>query len=244
MFGTSSNSNNNDLESGGSAFDIMASGYNDTASCSAVFFNNNRKPQNTTTTGEAKSHDDLKEVESFLAQTMQSLSLEERDRALEDLHAIGTVPEESPSALKESLEAMSHYIDKVENDKKAYLIAKSMSTNYVTNEKRRLQFLRAENYDPKKATKRLNGRFRTSTSSTMARPTGPLSSWPPGSQAFACTGSRTCAGTGRACRRGLRGPDPKLPARSAPAGRGPVARGRSCALPATSYWPKAHSRTG
>jgi hypothetical protein len=161
MFGTATNK----FASVGSAFDSMASGYDnrESSSCAGLFSfnknnnnNNNRGPQQAKR-GEAKI-DDLKEVESYLAQTMHNLSLEERDKALEDLHAIASVPEESVSTVKESLEAMSHYIDIVDN-KKAYLIAKSMSANYVTNEKRRLQFLRAENYDPQKAATRLTQYF-------------------------------------------------------------------------------------
>jgi hypothetical protein len=132
----------------GSAFDKMVAQNNKASSSSCmpcgVSFNRNAR----------ESTPDLTELESFLAQNMSRLSLEERDKALEDLHAIGSVPEESPEALKQSLDSMSEYIDLIDG-KKAYTIAKSMSSNYVTNEKRLLQFLRAGNYDPQKAAERL-----------------------------------------------------------------------------------------
>lgn len=54
----------------------------------------------------------------------------------------------------EKLADMTTEIDRI-SPKNAYLIAKALSPNYVTNEKMRLQFLRAEKHDPKKAAERL-----------------------------------------------------------------------------------------
>ncbi|KAL3908133.1 MAG: hypothetical protein SGILL_008600, partial [Bacillariaceae sp.] len=92
--------------------------------------------------------------ESHLAQTMNQLSLEERDKALCDLHGVQEIPDESPEALTKKLADMANEIDRI-SPKNAYLIAKSLSPSYVTNEKMQLQFLRADKYDPKKAAERL-----------------------------------------------------------------------------------------
>ena len=64
------------------------------------------------------------------------------------------ISEESSDVLSAKLLAMAIEIDMI-YPKNAYLMAESMSPSHVSNKKIRMKFLRAEDYDPKKAAERI-----------------------------------------------------------------------------------------
>jgi hypothetical protein len=85
----------------------------------------------------------MEEVDSLLAKTLNQLSMEERNHALQDLPGVADVLEENPDFIKARLRELGVELEKIKS-KKAYYIAKSISSNYVSNAKFRLQFLRAD----------------------------------------------------------------------------------------------------
>jgi hypothetical protein len=102
----------------------------------------------------------MDETDSLLAKTMNQLSIKERDEALHDLHGVADVSDEKPEFIVERLKKLDEELEKIKS-KKAYYIAKSISLNYVSNNKMRLQFLRADNYDAKNAATRLVAFFES-----------------------------------------------------------------------------------
>jgi hypothetical protein len=77
---------------------------------------------------------------------------------LNDLHGIADIPEEPPEVLAAKLSEMDQAIARIPI-KTAYLFAMSLSNKYVSS--LRLQFLRAEDYDPKNAAERMVRYFDT-----------------------------------------------------------------------------------
>lgn len=107
--------------------------------------------------GEDENENDgptMHETDSLLAQTLNKLSMRERDEALQDLHGVADTQSETPGFVEKSLKDFNEELEKVKS-KKAYYMAKSISLNYVSNKKIRLQFLRAENYNAKNAANRM-----------------------------------------------------------------------------------------
>jgi hypothetical protein len=96
----------------------------------------------------------MEEIDSLLAKTLNQLSMEERNHALQDLHGVADLLEEEPEFIKARLQELGVELEKIKS-KKAYYIAKSISSNYVSNTKFRLQFLRADYFDAKNAAKRM-----------------------------------------------------------------------------------------
>ncbi|KAG7352806.1 hypothetical protein IV203_008854 [Nitzschia inconspicua] len=78
---------------------------------------------------------------------MHLLSLEERDQALHDPHGVIDLVEESQEFLDAKLFDMDQAFEKVASNHPYSL--KSLSIKYVSD--LRLQFLRAERYNPEKA---------------------------------------------------------------------------------------------
>ncbi|KAG7366859.1 hypothetical protein IV203_029529 [Nitzschia inconspicua] len=93
-----------------------------------------------------------KDAEKLLARSMHQLSLEERDQALHDLHGVIDLVEESQEFLDAKLFDMDQAFEKVASNH-PYSLAKSLSIKYVSD--LRLQFLRAESYNPENAVERL-----------------------------------------------------------------------------------------
>ena len=96
----------------------------------------------------------MDEPEAVLAKAMNELTRKERNHALHDLHGVAEEMKETPGFIDERLDAIDREMEKIKQ-KKAYYIAKAISTNYTTNKKLRVKFLRAENYDPEQAAARM-----------------------------------------------------------------------------------------
>jgi hypothetical protein len=110
-----------------------------------------------------KTVEDAEKVEEILASEMESLSLEEREQIIFDIHGFSEdrQEEEKEATLNELLETMDVEINKLHHEKnnEAYLQAKYLNEVYVTDRAFRLMFLRSERYDPKCAAERFVAHF-------------------------------------------------------------------------------------
>ena len=97
---------------------------------------------------------DHAELVGILEKDMERLSLGERDKCVEDLYGVGSasrIPED-PAFLEDRLAQMEDCLSHI-SQKDAYDRAKYMSPEYVQDRKRRVMFLRANEFDPEDAAK-------------------------------------------------------------------------------------------
>jgi hypothetical protein len=94
------------------------------------------------------------EASAMLAKEMNQLSVEEREKVLEDVHGIPRVVDESQEFIEASLALLEKELLNI-SSKAAYDLASSMSKEYTSSKKIRLMFLRAESYDPYNAASRM-----------------------------------------------------------------------------------------
>jgi hypothetical protein len=94
------------------------------------------------------------ETSAMLAKEMNQLSMEEREKVLEDVHGIARVCDEPPEFLKSRLVLLERELENIPN-KTAYDLANAVDHTYVEDEKLRLLFLRAESFDPRLAASRM-----------------------------------------------------------------------------------------
>ena len=97
-------------------------------------------------------------VESLLAQNLYTLSLNERENALEDLHGVPGIVNETPDLVSNRLSELERELSEI-LEKTAFDLAACQDPNYVRSRVLRLKFLRAERFDAYKAAKRLVGFF-------------------------------------------------------------------------------------
>jgi hypothetical protein len=91
----------------------------------------------------------------MLAKEMNQLSVEEREKVLEDIHGIARAVDEPLDSVKNSLVLLEEELSKITRNKVAFDLAKFQSKEYVSSEKLRLMFLRAESFDAYKAAFRM-----------------------------------------------------------------------------------------
>ncbi|KAL3941128.1 MAG: hypothetical protein SGBAC_004467 [Bacillariaceae sp.] len=94
------------------------------------------------------------EIDSFLAQSMTSLSFNEREAAYEELHGIANANPETQERISMWLSRFETYLNTIKTGS-AYEIAEAMDRSYVTAPKFRMIFLRADRYDVEKAAHRM-----------------------------------------------------------------------------------------
>jgi hypothetical protein len=98
---------------------------------------------------------DSKQAESLLTQELNQMSLKERKLAYEDIHSVDKMINDEPTEfVSERLEDLERELRMIPI-KPAYDQAEQISKLYVTDQKLRLQFLRAEYFDARKAAHRL-----------------------------------------------------------------------------------------
>jgi hypothetical protein len=97
---------------------------------------------------------DSKQVESLLTQELNQMSLKEREQAYEEVHCVDKMIDEPTEFVSERLEALERELRMIPI-KPAYDHAEQISKLYVTDQKLRLQFLRAEHFNARKAAHRL-----------------------------------------------------------------------------------------
>ena len=99
-------------------------------------------------------------VDPLLARELSELTVEERERLYEEIHGctqtsnMKHVQDEETEFRLECLQQMEYELSKMRN-RMEYNLAHFLAPSKVKDMKFRLQFLRAENYDPKKAAKRI-----------------------------------------------------------------------------------------
>ena len=94
------------------------------------------------------------EAGAMLAKEMNQLSVEEREKAFEDVHGISRVVDETQEDIEACLVLLETELANISN-KVAYNLASSMSKEYTSSRKIRLMFLRAEKFDPYNAASRM-----------------------------------------------------------------------------------------
>jgi hypothetical protein len=92
--------------------------------------------------------------ELTLSRTLNQLPIKERDEVLHEIHGVSEVLDEDPGFVSQNLELLELELQQIPK-KIEYEMALSLSLEYVTNRNFRLKFLRADNYDAKKAAVRM-----------------------------------------------------------------------------------------
>jgi hypothetical protein len=94
------------------------------------------------------------EASALLAKEMNQLSVDEREKVLEDVHGIPRVVDEPQEFIEACLALLENELTKI-SSKAAYRLASSMSKEYTSSKRLRLMFLRAESFDPPNAASRM-----------------------------------------------------------------------------------------
>jgi hypothetical protein len=94
------------------------------------------------------------EVSSMLAKEMNQLSVEEREKVLEDVHGIARVVDEPQEFIEACLTLLEKELTNIPS-KVAYDLAKFRSKEYVSSQKLLMMFLRADSFDAYKAASRM-----------------------------------------------------------------------------------------
>jgi hypothetical protein len=105
------------------------------------------------------------DVDQLVAQEMSKLSLNERQKALYDLHAVMNMEDlrpPSPEIQRSLLQQVQRIIreELPDSDKEIYEQALQMDSSYVLDDKFVLKFLRTDGWDPKRAAVRLVKHFK------------------------------------------------------------------------------------
>jgi hypothetical protein len=99
-------------------------------------------------------------AEKVIAEELGKLTLDEREKAYEDVHGISTPVVETPELVEEYLRGMEFELSRIPN-KHAFDLAMLLSEPFVTDRKFRLGFLRAESFNVRKAAGRMARYFET-----------------------------------------------------------------------------------
>lgn len=114
-------------------------------STASLFVCTNCGGNNSSANNNQNSRQELKSTEDFLASEMNKLSVQERSKALDDLHCVGEAIKETPAMAQQSLQEF----DRVLRNKNAaiYNLAASQNPSYVEDPAFRLRFLRANEHN-------------------------------------------------------------------------------------------------
>ena len=98
---------------------------------------------------------EMKSTEDFLASELGKLSVQERSKALDDLHCVGEELKETPELVEQSLRDFDRILN--ERNDPIYQIALQQNRAYVEDPIFRLRFLRAKSHDAKLAVNQMIG---------------------------------------------------------------------------------------
>jgi hypothetical protein len=91
-----------------------------------------------------------------LAEEMNRLSVQQRERIFEDVHGVADVQEETPEFVAKHVEAFEKFVGWLRpNDRKTYNKALFLKPTLQTDIKFKLKFLRADEFDADKAASRM-----------------------------------------------------------------------------------------
>lgn len=95
------------------------------------------------------------EIDALLAQELNAMSLEERERTYEEIHGVEPTPHETPQFITTKLQEFDLELSRIPiESKSAYFMAYQENPAYVLNYKFRLMFLRSTNFRAEDAAKR------------------------------------------------------------------------------------------
>jgi hypothetical protein len=98
--------------------------------------------------------------DALLTETMNQLSMKEREKVLEDIHGVADIMKEEPLFVKQCLVELEQELCQISHHRDAYDAARSSSVDYVSNRSFRLQFLRADSFHVKNAAMRIVAYFQ------------------------------------------------------------------------------------
>lgn len=99
-----------------------------------------------------------RDVDAEIAKDLSSLSFVDRSRLYEGIHGVDETIDETPALIRERLLQLDYevaQIDELEKFKHAYTMALKENPQFVRSANFRLQFLRADYFDAKKAARRM-----------------------------------------------------------------------------------------
>lgn len=100
------------------------------------------------------SSTEKEDMDKYLAESMNKLSVKDRETALEEVHGIAKIDQEDPTSLKLNLDELDVHLASIKRGT-VYEKAELMDASYVSNRERRLMFLRCNRYDPKAAAQQM-----------------------------------------------------------------------------------------
>lgn len=106
-----------------------------------------------------KIDSDETELSSLIASELTKLSIEDREKALEEVHGVVEINEEDPLEMKKLFDQVKEELKRIRY-KQAYEKAAFLSNTYVNDPEFLLAFLRADNYNPRPAALRLAEHFK------------------------------------------------------------------------------------
>jgi hypothetical protein len=112
-----------------------------------------RRPRNSN--GNCPDDEPTKQVtDRMIAAELNRLSLEEREKVLNDIHGLPQPTEETPKFIQSCFDQFDAYLFAIKHNT-AYELAESISPVYVGRDEFRLLFLRACRYDPHEAANKM-----------------------------------------------------------------------------------------
>lgn len=99
-------------------------------------------------------HPIVKEVDTLIAKELFQMSLDEREKALDDVHGIVRSDEEDPNFFNHRLMQLEHHLCSMKQGT-VYEEAEQLSEMFVRDPHFRTMFLRAEHFDPRPAAQRM-----------------------------------------------------------------------------------------
>lgn len=100
-----------------------------------------------------RNHQIMKATEDLLSSEFGKLSVQERSKALEDLHCVGEELEETEELKEKSLEEFDRLLK--QGNYPLYNLAAEQNRAYMEDRTHRLTFLRANDYDARKSVNQL-----------------------------------------------------------------------------------------
>lgn len=99
-------------------------------------------------------HPAVKEVDTLIAKELFQMSLDEREKALDDVHGIRKAETEDPNFVNNRLIQLEHHLCQIKMGS-VYEEAERQSETFVRDPHRRTMFLRAEHFEPRAAAQRM-----------------------------------------------------------------------------------------
>lgn len=108
-------------------------------------------------TGSAPIPDEVKEedIDALLANELNQMSLEERERTYEEIHGVQQIDEETPQKIHGALIRMQAELETLPAKPPAYFLALNENPEYLADPNLRLMFLRSTNFKPREAAQKL-----------------------------------------------------------------------------------------